>query len=237
MTLGYGAGPLASEPVHEKLKHFRSLGVVPSVVGLGRVCVEVIQLPLVRERFGAVDVARYTRAGQVTFTWFGPGGRVVEAANDLPETSTTTGHITRRNTSHDRFEVGGHVRWDLDSQWRRLFLNAAEAAGDGAGTGVALWHVVSGYRIHRPARLRLCTCNNGHEVTPRKRVEFGEVRLQLLGGRRHTNSGGAEQRGDQIDVGGRRIINDPCCCCRGTDARDCERDAGGLVIEVEPFLM
>ena len=64
---------------------FVEIGVGPAVGCFDGIGGEVVELPLVVERRGAVGVAAGAGGGQVAHAGLGPRGRVVEGADQLPE--------------------------------------------------------------------------------------------------------------------------------------------------------
>ena len=67
----------------------------------------------------------------------------------------------------------------------------------------------------------------------RRQDEPGERRRDL----RFVDAGGGEERGDDVDMRCRCLVDEGAGCRVGTDSSDGERDTGGFVVELEPLLM
>ena len=143
----------------------------------------------------------------MTLTRLGPGGRIVEAAHELPEMTGTTGDVIA-DAGDETLEVGRHVSGHLDPQRCRLLLDAAESAGEPRRARVPLGHVVAGEQID-PAIVAgdRRVLDDGHEVGAGKVVHLGEVRPQHRGRYRLVDARSGQQRRDDVDVRGRSRVD------------------------------
>lgn len=102
----------------------------------------------------------------------GPGRRVVEAADQLPELALASGYVGG-HSGDDALQVGGHVGEYLDGERRRRLRDPAEAPGHAAGTGVALGHVVAGEEVHGAVGVGFGAVDHGQQVTSGQGVHLG----------------------------------------------------------------
>ena len=207
------------------------LDVVPSVVCFDRIVVQVVELPLIGQRCAPVPVGTGAAARrEVADTGLGPGRRIVEDPDQLPECSV--------DPPHEPLEVRRDVGRGVDPQRQRRLLGASQTASKGRCARVALEHVVVGHQIHRPVPVSARrVVDDRHQIAAGQRVHFAELVTQCGGGDRLVDAGRGEQRRDDVDVRRRGAIDDRTCRGVRTDTRDRERDAGRLVVEVEPLLV
>ena len=229
--VAFGNGPvtLGSEPLGQLVEDCGNVGIVPAVLGLDRIGVEVVELPLVGERLGAIPVASGSGAGEMPHPGLGPGCRVIEAAHELPERPI--------HSADDALEVGRDVGRHLDPQWGRLLGDPPHAARQATGPRVAFGHVVARDRVHGAVHVGRSAVDDRHEVAPRKRVQLAERSAKALGGFRFVDGCRPQQGGHEVDVRRRRVGDDPPGARSLSDPGDDERNASRLVVQVEPLLV
>ena len=195
--------------------------------------VEVVELPLVGQRH-ACGTAR--RPGRRRRRWrtprLGPGGRVVEGAHQLPE-------VVRRTPGDDALDARADVGRHLDAQRQRRVLGAAEPAGQ-ARTRRCRPRACcrgSGGRRSAPGRPPTGPSTTGSRSRPGQRVHLGERAAQLVGHGVLVDAGGGEQRGHEVDVRGRHLVDRGRGRRPVADADDREGHPRGLVVEVAPLLV
>ncbi len=206
----YGHGTLRSgtdrarscfNTVFEVLEDRTGLIVMPVVDVFDRVGREVVELPLIGERFGAVLLATQTVGREVTYAGFGPRRRIVERPNELPQVARTANGIRLLDACDDPLEVGADMRWHFDPQGCGRLDRSADPTGESRRPAVAFEHVVPGQDIHRAVAVRReRTVDHGHQIATRQRMHLAELGAQRLRGRRFVDARCAEQGRDQIDV-------------------------------------
>ena len=106
------------------------VGVGPAVDRLDRIGGQVVELPLIVERVGAVLLAADAVGGQVPHAGFGPGGGIVEGAYQLPQVPPAARGVAVIDPHHQALEVGRGVRGNLDAQRRRRIRRQPQRPGD-----------------------------------------------------------------------------------------------------------
>ena len=143
-------------------------------MGLGRIGRQVIQLPLVIERAGSVDVAAGAVGGVLPHAGLGPGGRVVEAADQLPQVVGAAGRGTVSDSQHNALEVRGRVCGNPDTQRCGWLDGLLEPPAKPRGAAVALEHVVAGHQVDSAVLVGRAAVDDGHQVAAWQGVHLGE---------------------------------------------------------------
>ena len=150
------------------------IGVGPAVDRLDGIGGQVVELPLVVQGTGAVNLAAETVRRQLPHTGLGPGGRVVEAADELPQMTGATGCLGLVYPHDQTLEVRRGMGWNPDTKGRRGIDGLLEHPAHPGGAAVTLEHVVPGHQIHRTVLLGRNAVDHRHEVAPWQWVHFGE---------------------------------------------------------------
>ena len=238
VAVGNALGPLGGQEVGEMGENGCGCRVARPVVGLDGVGVEVVELPLVGEGLRSVDRPGRSASGQMAHARLGPGVGIVEGPHDLPQAAGTASCCGIRHPDDETLEVGGDVGGHLDAQREWRTHRPAHLPGHRAGPGVALGHVVAGQQVDRPFGVgRRRPVDHRHEIAAGKGVYLGVGLLELPGGFLLVDAGGGQQRRHEIDMGARSIVDLAARRLAVSDPGDGERHPGGLVIQVEPFLV
>jgi hypothetical protein len=102
---------------------------------------------------------------------------------------------------------------------------AGRAGARPRGAGVTFEHVVAGHQVDDPVRVGCRAVDDRQQVPAGQGMHLAERPTQLGSAvDRLVDAGGGEQRGDEVDVRGRRVVDDTTL---GGAARRCGRSTKG----------